>query len=168
MPLKIILLLVVFILIAACDRSDIVTPDDDGFPPSTPEGIRLFRARDGETGIEWEQNPEHDLLGYYIYRKINDNPDLALHDSTELNYYFDYPLHYDSIFTYAISAYDKSFRESGISASVSGQPANKYAPFVPLYPEASGRNDIDSTFISLHWTPRGTLILKVILSTGRL
>ncbi len=129
-----------FIIYQSCERSDITSPIDDGLPPATPVNLSIFRARDGEIGIEWLKNREPDINGYNIYRSIGDTINLIKIDSTQEDYHIDYYLEYDSTYYYRISAVDKFGNESLLTPPVSAKPENLYPPYTPFMIEINARN----------------------------
>lgn len=126
---------------------------DDGIAPSVPAGLSVFKSRDGEVGIEWERNVEFDFDHYIIYRGINDSTKLKLLSLLRDNYYYDYPLEYDSVYYYSVSAVDNYGRESVSSGFVSASPANFYPPHTPLNFKALGKHTDTGKFFLLSWEP---------------
>lgn len=150
---KPIVFLIILLLLQSCDRSSVSEPVDDGLPPAQPSNLSVYYARDGEIGIEWRRNNEPDLMGYNIYRSVDETDEFTLLDFTTNEYYIDSPLEYDLTYSYKISAVDIASRESNLSQIVSATPENFYAPLSPASPIINARNWNDSLSIKLSWSP---------------
>lgn len=141
--------LILLIFLAGCERDTPVENVDDGTAPAKPTGLKVFRAYDGEIGIEWTQNLEKDINFYKIFRSQTANTNYFIIDSTTNLYYIDTQLEYDSSYFYKISAVDLSGQESVLSDSVNGNPLNRYSPFPPYYLYINGRNWNDSISVKI-------------------
>jgi len=148
------LLFAVFLLLLfSCDRDTPVEIVDDGIPPAKPTGLRIFRAHDGEIGIEWNHNLEKDIKFYKIFRTIDASDLYLLIDSTTATYYFDYGLEYDSTYYYKISAVDQFDNESVLSDSAFATPKNILVPLPPYYIHINARNWDDSLTFKITFSP---------------
>lgn len=144
---------VFLLLLFSCDRDTPVEIVDDGIPPAKPTGLRIFRAHDGEIGIEWNHNLEKDIKFYKIFRTIDPDGLYLLIDSTTAIYYFDYGLEYDSTYYYKISAVDQFGNEGVMSDSVFATPKNIFKPLTPYYIHINARNWNDSLTIKITFSP---------------
>ena len=145
------LILVCLFFLIGCDREKPNEVIDDGVSPSPPTGLGLFREYDGEVGLEWNGNLEFDISFYNIYRSIDSLSNFNKIESTTNLFYVDYPLDYDSIYYYKITAVDNSNLESGFSNLVRAQPKNIYAPFRPFGLNINARNWEDKQSVLLWW-----------------
>jgi len=150
--LSCIILSIISVTLISCERPNEPEIDDDGIPPAVPSGLNFYYATDGEILIEWNSNAERDISGYNIYKKIND-ADFALLSFTRDIYYLDDSLNYEDLYSYKISALDKSGRESETSDVISAKPANKYIPHKPAYAEINARNWEGKKSVYLSWEP---------------
>ncbi|UCG29959.1 MAG: M20/M25/M40 family metallo-hydrolase, partial [candidate division WOR-3 bacterium] len=94
-----------------------------GLLPSIPSGIVAVPISSGIT-VSWHENPQLDIAGYRLYRRINDNPvydslnTALLTDTT----YTDYPLSGANRYYDAVRAFDQSGYYSDLSAEAYGRP----------------------------------------------
>lgn len=151
---KIIPIIIIFtIIFYSCGReTDIFSPDNE-IPPAVPADVRITYAADGEIFIEWKENIEANLKGYYIYRSIDNSNDFLQIDFTSDNFYFDDSLNYENTYYYRISAVNKNGIESSKSGIVFATPKNIYIPYRPRYLTINARNWEDKISIFLSWTP---------------
>lgn len=147
---KILLFSFLILFAISCNRETVLEPIDDDTPPPIPTGFRIFGARDGEIGIEWNKNPDPNDK-YMIYRSIHNQNNYLLLDSTFDQFYIDDSLSYDSTYYYKISAKDKFNKESMKTAHVFAQPINLRAPLVPRSIDISARNWNGSVYVYLNW-----------------
>jgi len=142
------------LLLTACGREEISENQDDNLPPAVPSGIQIYASHDGAVGIEWNRNQASNIKGYNIYRSVNSAADLQKVAFTGDTHFIDSPLAYDSTYYYAVSSVNNNNAESGLSSTVNAKPINLYSPLPVFEISISGRNNINSRFIRLEWTPR--------------
>ena len=150
LPYKILLIFFLICVSISCNRETLLEAIDDDSLPIIPTGFRIFGARDGEVGIEWNRNPNRNDQ-YMIYRSIKDENNYILIDSTFSEYFINTSLSYDLVYYYKISAKDKFNRESEKTESVFAQPINSRSPTVPGSIDISARNWNGSVYIYLNW-----------------
>jgi hypothetical protein len=141
--------ILIFLLLAGCERP-VDVADDDGSPPTTPVGLTIYYASDGEIGLEWRQQRSSGLRGYNIYRSTDDS-DYTLVSFTSRFYFIDDSLHYDILYFYKISAVNYSGLESALTNPVSAMPVNRFAPRIPTGFTINARNWPGSSSIYLAW-----------------
>ena len=147
------LLLFILLFNLSCSRENITDSQDDNLPPPVPVNVNIFSAHDGAIGIEWEIPLTASIKGYNIYRKVN-NSSFAKLSFTTGSYFTDYPLKYDSVYHYAVTAINKRDEESAFSKEVYAKPVNRYSP-APIYDiSINGCNDNQSTYMYLSWIPQ--------------
>jgi len=85
----------------------------DSIPPSPPLA---------KLGLSWKPNPESDLLGYYVYRGLGQNPDSLERISGLLKEpnYVDSNVVPGSVYSYAVSAVDTFYFEGALSNRMVG------------------------------------------------
>ncbi len=147
-------LIILFLL--GCERDNVNSPiADDGIPPNPPVGLSVWRASDGQIGIEWFKNNESGTDGYNIYRSIGDTSDFKFLEFTRDIYYIDSKLDYDSTYFYKVKTIDIFNYESVFSLTVSATPKNNFYPSTPFDIRINARNWNDSLHIYLNWFPTG-------------
>jgi hypothetical protein len=155
LPLFIVLLLI------GCDRNNPSSPiTDDGIPPNPPNGLNVWRALDGQIGIEWFRNTEAGTRGYNIYRSINDTINFEFLTYTNSDFYLDTGLEYDTTYFYKLTSIDIFDNEGNFSTTVSAMPVNFFKPITPFDIRINARNWNDSTYIYLSWLPAGDTDIK--------
>ena len=125
---------------SACHDGDNLS---DREPPAIPRGVKSITGNT-EVTIEWFPNGEHDLAGYKIWRgNDGQNFDLLEEVSTSEFQYIDQNVQNGITYHYAISAFDISGNESGLSPEEvydtprpSGQNVTLHA--YDLFPTRSG------------------------------
>ena len=153
--IRIVILFALFItLFYSCNRPIDIINTNDNIPPAVPSDVRISYAADGEIEIDWQNNSELDLSGYYIYRRT-DSTNYQLIDFTTDDYIVDDSLNYNTIYYYHITAVDISNLESSPSNEVSAKPLNQYKPYPPRSISINARNWEDTISIYLSWTPSG-------------
>lgn len=91
--------------------------------PTAPEGVTAMPIISG-IRIDWQPNPELDLAGYRVYRRINENPTydslniILLPDTTFTNA----PLSGADKYYYAVRAFDDDGNASAMSEEAYGRP----------------------------------------------
>jgi len=141
-----------FFIFSGCQRESGTEPIDDGLPPSPPGGVNIYYSSDGAVGLEWNVNPEPDVVSYEISRSTNISL-LSIIDTTSELYFIDKYLEYDSTYYYSVKAIDGSGMLSASSAVVSANPVNRYRPFTPNSISISARNRQANIEIVLSWDP---------------
>ncbi|MBL1214759.1 MAG: hypothetical protein HND52_15480 [Ignavibacteriae bacterium] len=158
---KQILILLLISIMIGCDRDSINTPlKDDGVPPNPPSGLNVWRARDGQVGIEWFRNTEAGTKGYNIYRSINDTIKFMLLAYTNDDFFLDTGLEYDSTYYYKLTSIDIFDNEGKFSPTVFAKPENYFKPITPFDSRINARNWNDSIYIYLSWVPTGDTDIK--------
>lgn len=151
-----VLILLLMLSPFGCERDNVNTPiTDDGVPPNPPAGITVWRASDGQIGIEWFRNNELGTSGYNIYRSIGDTSNFEFLEFTSDIYYLDTKLVYDSSYFYKVKTLDIFDNESAFSLTVSATPKNRFYPSTPFDISINARNWNDSIYIYLNWFPTG-------------
>lgn len=150
---KYILISSTAVLFFSCGRDEFHEVFDDGLAPVPPSGLVVYFAVDGEIGIEWERNPEHDIAKYGVYMKIQNKADFQKIGETSDIYFELDSLYYDSTYYFAVTAVDLLNRESQHSSSVYATPQNYYRPYPPQGIEINARNWNDSLSVNLNWLP---------------
>jgi len=138
-------LLILFAAFLACEST---TPNDedeeDLTPPDVPTGLAIDNDNTGEDiiALTWDANQESDLQGYHLYRAENDTQDFDLLTSLgeDVTQYADQGVSYDTLYYYALTAFDADNNESAKCEPLSYQPVNVYAPAVPSNFKAYGYN----------------------------
>ncbi len=149
-----ILYFVILLLLSNCDREIINEPIDDGLPPATPANLRVFAARDGEIGIEWNSSEEPDIRGYNIFRAEFDTEFKKIAFTSNL-LFIDDSLDYSTEYSYKINAVDNKDRISNFTTVVSAIPENVFRPLPPNGISINARNWNDSISINLNWFSSG-------------
>ncbi|MCC5942643.1 MAG: fibronectin type III domain-containing protein [Balneolaceae bacterium] len=109
---------------------------NEGIAPSPPAGLRATQEGTG-IRLNWEQNAELDLFGYYVYRgtstlgEMEVISDAAIEDST--TFFDDYEgLHGRTNYVYAIRAMNRSEQVSDYSEPVIIRPDRVVRPPAPV------------------------------------
>lgn len=147
------LLLIITIGWAGCDRKLEINEPDDGLAPAVPSASRVYYSSDGSVGIEWIRNSEADLKGYNIYRSINDSLHFIPAGFTTDDYFIDDSLEYDSTYFYYITAVDRRNLESIPGSVLSARPINRYLPLYPRNFIVNARNWDEQPVFFLSWDP---------------
>ncbi len=117
----------------------------DQFPPVAPSGL-LIESDTGEFIIRWNANPEDDLLGYLIYRTINqvDDNSVVLISADPLakpEYRQRLPKNVRNKFFYCVVAQDSSENRSVPSSWVSAKLPDVSPPESPFIRDAMFENE---------------------------
>ncbi len=150
---RFLIIIILSLLIFSCKRYNSVFQNDAELPTSIPEGVRIFKARDGEIGIEWIKYEESNLKGYNIYRADGDSSTFEFLDFTETDYYLDDSLDYDMEYFYKLTSVNKNGVESKFSKTVSAKPVNIYPPLPPYQIDVNAQNWNDDKKIIISWIP---------------
>ena len=86
-------------------------------PPAIPTGIKVING-DNKVDLSWIKNLENDLAGYKIYYSTSYNGKYYLIGSSATNYYADSGAANGVLNYYAVSAYNDSGNESGLSKDI--------------------------------------------------
>ncbi len=148
------LFIIICLLTEGCGREIDLNTTGSGIPPAVPVGLQIEFADDGAILISWNSNPEPDLSGYNVYRSVNKG-NFVFATFTTNNYYYDDSLDYQTIYSYKVSAINKSNLESKLSDSVFAKPVNLYPPAPPaqLSFNINAKNELGKKSVSLNWSP---------------
>jgi len=99
------------------------TPQDDQTPPAAPANLVAI-AGDGYVTLDWDDNTEIDLRGYFVYRaQERGGPYEQMNTSIlEESRYTDYAVVNGQTYFYTVTAVDDSHNESAGSDTVSATP----------------------------------------------
>jgi hypothetical protein len=116
----------------------------DNEPPMPPANV-LVSSDTARLVISWDANTESDILGYKIYRSIeNDKKNLTLL-SAEIIYTTDFtdslPANALNKFSYAVLAVDTSLNESKLSSMASNTMTDALPPIEPFLKKVSQAED---------------------------
>ena len=110
-----------------------ITPIDK-FPPEPPKGLAAL-AGSSSIELNWEQNSESDLRGYFVYRATGDGSFERMGEVLEVPTYSDRAVQSGARYRYAVSAIDRSgdvarraFAKIGVLMASSGRAGK------PLHP----------------------------------
>jgi hypothetical protein len=113
--------------------------------PLAPSGVTATPIAFG-IDVNWLRNQELDIVGYRLYRRLNDNPvydslnTVLLTDTT----FTDYPLSGDNRYYYAARAFDLTGNYSGLSAEAYGRPITLDQGILIVDETRNGTNPPDS------------------------
>ncbi|TNC32283.1 choice-of-anchor D domain-containing protein, partial [Mumia zhuanghuii] len=134
--------------VPATPRADV---PDDTTPPAVPTGLAAV-AGDGEVALTWTANDEDDLAGYKVFRKSGAGPYAEIADlAAEATSFTDESAENDTLYTYALAAYDESDNVSTLSADVTATPTDTTPPAAPATPTAVPGDGQ----VALTWTANG-------------
>jgi hypothetical protein len=153
MKIKISPLILAALINFGCGRELPTEDNTSDFPVSIPEGVRIYKAHDGEIGIEWIKFKETNLKGFNIYRSINNKIKFELYRFTPDNFFLDDSLEYDSTYNYKITSVSVSGKESGYSATVGAKPVNLYNPSPTFRLKVIAHNWRSKPNVNLFWEP---------------
>ncbi|WP_448518714.1 fibronectin type III domain-containing protein [Rhodoflexus sp.] len=116
------------------DTTFAMLPDKE--PPAAPQGL-ILEAKSGEMHLKWQPNTEPDLLGYRLYRTINENRSESftlIHNEvlTGTSYIDKLPAVARNKFIYRLIALDSSGNESKGSLAAEGRMPDVIAPEQPV------------------------------------
>ncbi len=106
------------------DNSDEASGDaTNTVAPETPTDL-IATAGDGQVSLDWADNQESDLEGYYVYRSTTSESGYSQINSSllESSSYTDSSVDNDTTYYYVVSAADNSANESVTSTEVSATP----------------------------------------------
>lgn len=148
----IVLMIVLMLVLAGCERERIVDPGPDTTPPLPPAGVLVEGARDGYIFIGWVRNSERDLRGYVVYRaEEHADASYAAIDTIAQNFIIDQQRSYDTTYYYYITAIDAAGNESVAIDTVSAVSPNLSDPDAPAAITVNGFNDGRSRLLRLSW-----------------
>jgi len=107
--------------VAESDNSEMIEVlTSDTFAPAVPSGLVSIAAEDF-ISISWDANPEKDLAGYRVWRKMEEEDEYILLTPQPIqeNAFNDTNVEQNRRYYYAVTAQDKSGNESPKSESVS-------------------------------------------------
>lgn len=123
---------------------------EDITPPAVPENLTAI----GEVGrvvLNWKENTEKDLAGYFIWRSFSGEEDDFLLLTTEphqSNTYIDsLAKEISNIIIYRIKALDKSFNESDYSKTVNVRMKDVTKPAQPIILSVQS----ESSYVKINW-----------------
>lgn len=124
----------------------------DVFPPAAPQNLKAS----SDTGIihlSWDICPEPDLMGYYIYRSMNGNPQtymlLNADHYTQNNFSDKLPKQISSNFSYKVVAVDSSYNKSEFSNTAFTKLPDVTAPEKPVIKTITKNNNT----LIIEWYP---------------
>ncbi len=94
-----------------------IIPGDE-FPPATPQNVSAF-VLEGRALIFWDENPEDDLEGYFLYSGTDVNHLKRSSSSISINRYVDESVVPSQTYYYQLSAVDQVGNESSKSEPLS-------------------------------------------------
>lgn len=144
--------------VSAADKAGNESPSNlvfvhvrDIIPPLPPQNLSV-RADTGKIYLSWLSNKEEDLMGYQIYRSINDNDTthFVLLNSTpsgDAFYVDNLPKNIKNTFIYKVVAVDSSFNRSKPSLTKGGKMPDITPPEQPLIVNAFMKDD----YMMIEW-----------------
>jgi hypothetical protein len=92
----------------------------DTFAPESPKGLISVAGQD-VLAISWDANVEEDLVGYRVWRRVEEAKEFRLltPDPIKENAYYDRAVEKGKMYAYAVTALDKSGNESQKSKAIS-------------------------------------------------
>jgi pectate lyase len=93
----------------------------DAAAPAAPTGLTVIPG-EANVPLDWNNNGEGDLAGYYVYRSTNSGPPYSRLNSTPLTNsdYIDNITTHDTTYYYVVTAVDTNLNESDYSSEVFG------------------------------------------------
>ncbi|GAA1358156.1 PA14 domain-containing protein [Streptomyces beijiangensis] len=105
----------------------------DKTAPLTPAGIKAaYSATTRKATVNWAKNPEMDLAGYRVYRRLQGTSAYTRVAQTTATSYADTPPPTGQVFYYEARAYDKAGRESAGTADMPVTTIDKTPPAAPF------------------------------------
>ena len=125
----------------------------DKTPPAAPQNV-VIEADTGKFYLSWTSNTEADLMGYQLFRKVNDEHDgeFMLMNAYPIkeNYYEDnLTKNTRNEYSYFVIALDSSFNRSSYSKAVSGSLPDVTPPDPPFIKSAIPNEE----GVKLTWNP---------------
>ncbi|KAA1425031.1 choice-of-anchor D domain-containing protein [Mumia zhuanghuii] len=131
--------------VAATPKADV---PDDTTAPAAPTGLAA-EAGDGEVALTWDENGEPDLDGYTVYRKSGAGSYVAIGEvAAGTTAYTDEAAENDTLYIYAIAAFDESGNTSEFSNEATATPTDTTPPAAPANPTAVAGD----AQVALTWT----------------
>lgn len=151
-PLLVLALFSLMMFVSACERESILDPGPDTAPPLPPTGLLLDGARDGYVLFSWLKSREADFSYYIVYRsEERDAGTFVAVDSVSQNFFYDEQRSYDTLYTYYVTAVDRSGNESLPSEKLSTRSPNRFAPEAPRFLLVDGENSALVQRVRLSW-----------------
>ncbi|QMW66608.1 choice-of-anchor D domain-containing protein [Mumia sp. ZJ1417] len=120
----------------------------DQTPPDVPTGLEVEEG-DGEVALSWDANTEDDLDGYTVYRKTGAGPYVEIADvDADTTSYTDESAENDTLYTYAVAAFDKNGNTSALTEGITATPTDTTPPAAPATPTATAGDGQ----VALTWT----------------
>lgn len=151
--LPLVVAVCIALAVAGCERDPLPPDIPDVIAPLPPAQLRFEANSDGVVLLEWKRNGEADLAHYDIHRAEAGAPDsFRVVASTAQFWVVDRALSYDTVYTYYVTAVDRSGNRSAPSNRVSLTSPNLYSPWEPDDAWAVARNDADGMRVIVSWT----------------
>ena len=141
-------------LVTLANCSNSTDSNSDFTPPPTPTGVTFENntISNGMASLLWDPVRTKDIFGYHVWwsngTEINTTTSQKLFTATPNAVVAG--LEYDSRYTFAVSAVDKSGNESPLSAQISGVPSNTTGPLPPSGVNVTGLN-MDYPRVIVFW-----------------
>lgn len=123
----------------------------DRIPPGTPFGLKARVDTNGIVTLKWNPNTEKDIMGYKVYQALKEGEDLVpLTDSVWLVNTFRDTLNLKLLNKkawYGVSALDKRFNQSAVSALVEVKKPSLIPPSPAVFTKYETKRDS----VILHW-----------------
>jgi parallel beta-helix repeat protein len=129
------------------------TPDK--IKPAAPTGLKIIAATHNSITLTWDPNPDHDLVGYIVFRSLQENKNyISAHpDLIDKTQYIDSGLAENTTYYYKLRAIDDVNLESDFSEIVSGVTTIlERSPEIdiPVNDFSMTEDSYDDTTINLH------------------
>ncbi len=129
----------------------------DTIPPATPRGLQAKADNQGKVTLIWQANSDADLYAYKVYRAVDDNDMIYVHELNAKDATKDervtqveiLDVHSEAEYRYAVSALDVTENESAKSASVKVSLPDQVAPVAPVI---AAVNAVDNA-LEIRWQP---------------
>lgn len=134
------------------NRSNKVFVDvPDVAPPKRPVGVHI-RSDTGRVMLSWQANDEVDLMGYQVFRSINDEKAqnfvlLNAHPIQAVSFTDSLPENASNYFLYKIKAVDSAYNRSAFSEAAKVQLPDVTAPNAPFIYDA----EVAPTSVTILW-----------------
>lgn len=116
----------------------------DVFPPAIPQNL-VAVSDTGTIHLSWDKCTDADVMGYYVYRSVNNNPTaymlLNAKAFVENQFTDNIPKQARNNFSYKVVAVDSASNKSGYSSPVYTQLPDVTAPDVPLIKTVTRQNN---------------------------
>lgn len=117
----------------------------DVVPPSAPKGVEA-RADTGKIVLRWARNPEADVVGYLLFRTVNQNTKdnfmlINADPIRDTTYTQVLPKNAGNMFLFKVIAIDGNFNRSEASEVVQARMPDVTAPIAPAIKKANIKGD---------------------------